>query len=97
MQINPDPVGDQTHFMATVTATRYGFPLDAVGFHNFNLEGGEESLKHRAAELYPILGRQNFKNKKWRKRLLSGYHKWMAEHGHGIGWPSRACKLCANE
>jgi hypothetical protein len=89
LQINPHPVGNLTPFRATVIAMRYGIPLDAVGFHDFDLKGDEASLNHRADELLPILGRHNFKRREWRRRLLNEYSRRMAEHGHGVGWPSK--------
>ena len=89
LQINPQPVGSRNHFRATVIATRYGLPLDAVGFHDFDLQDEKMSLKVSSEDLYPILGRRNFKNKPWRNHLLHQYAKRMAEHGHNIGWPSQ--------
>jgi hypothetical protein len=69
LQINPHPLGQATHYRATVIATRYGFPLDAVGFHDFSLTGRDDDLQLTAERLKAILSRRNFRNKEWRKRL----------------------------
>ena len=69
LQINPHPIEQTTHFRATVNATRYGFPLDAVGFHDFSLTGNDDDLRRTAEKLKPILSRQNFRDKEWRKRF----------------------------
>ena len=71
LQINPHPIGQSKHFRATVIATRYGFPLNAVGFHDFSLTGSDDNLRLIAEKLKPILSRSNFKNKEWRKRFQS--------------------------
>jgi len=71
LQINPHPLGQTTHYRATVIATRYGLSLDAVGFYDLTLGENDDDLRQCAHCLQPTLSRSNFKSKEWRKRFDS--------------------------
>jgi hypothetical protein len=68
LQINTFPHGQTRTHRATVRADRYG--IFHVGWRDFELND-DGAVLEAAERLKPWLGRRNFKDRKWRRRLAT--------------------------
>ena len=87
LQINTDS-NDQTRFhRATVRAERYG--IINIGWHPFELFDEDERLIAEAKRLMPMLGRQWYKDRKWRRELALQHPEFHVQFSRRSQWPGR--------
>lgn len=67
LQINENPAGQSRTYQATVKAERYGI-LHTEWVH-FDLSDDAAALAEVIQHMLPLLGRENFKNRKWLRAI----------------------------